>query len=453
MADAGNTPPDKNKSAAFNAAAAPAQPAKPHFLALTRLRCTQITVGMKQVERKQEKLRKLQKDPTALMDLLLEKPIRVVMGPDGNAYIIDHHHLALAMLREGYETAPVDIVKDFSQPGADGKKMSMTEFWKTMEDLKYVHPVDANGKKQPVSAIPQRLTALKDDPYRALAGFVRDEGGFKKVDTPFTEFDWADYFRALIPRDELEKDFEKDVDKAVKKAMKLAHLPGAAHLPGYSPHDVNPATTKPKDASTTRAPLVELAKLLPTRIAIAMKIAENKQEKLAKLLKRPQELLDYFLGHPIPAVKGPGGALYAVGRTPLALAMQREGFEKAPVNIVDDFSDCTAAQFWKKMREHNYCRPIDENGREKSVDDIPKRLPTLKDDPYLLLAHRTRDALGKPKPGLPAEEEKWINRLREEIPAKLLEKDFDKALKKAMDIAPPAAPRATPAAPKPGGKP
>ena len=97
--------------------------------------------------------------------------------------------------------------------------------------MNYVYPYDENGKKREIGEIPDSLTKMKDDPYRALAGFARNEGAFKKDWTPFAEFKWADYFRKLIPKELVEKDF----DKALKKAVDLARDPAASHLPGYIP--------------------------------------------------------------------------------------------------------------------------------------------------------------------------------------------------------------------------
>jgi hypothetical protein len=192
---------------------------------LKKLRPTQLAVGLRQVELKQERLRKLAKDKKdKLEDFITERPIRVVMGPDNDAYIIDHHHLGLALMREGHTTAPVEVVADYSG-------LSVAAFWKKMEEMNYVYPYDADGKKRTVGEIPDSLTKMQDDPYRALAGFARNEGAFKKDWTPFAEFKWADYFRKLIPKADVEKDF----DKALKKAVEFAKDPAASHLPGYIP--------------------------------------------------------------------------------------------------------------------------------------------------------------------------------------------------------------------------
>ena len=209
---------DKKTKDDFNAAA----PKHPE-MALDDLLPTQITVGMHAMHHKAERLHDLKDKPKQLKEYLDERPIEVVLGPGGKAYVIDHHHLALALLHEGYKKAQVHIVDDLS------KEPSQEAFWKKMEEKKYVHPYDADGKEQPISAIPKRLKDLVDDPYRSLAGFVRDMGLYKKVTTPFAEFKWADYFRKIIPL----KDVNDNFDNALKLAGMLAGLSSAAHLPGF----------------------------------------------------------------------------------------------------------------------------------------------------------------------------------------------------------------------------
>lgn len=189
---------------------------------VARLRPTQLTVGMLEVKHKRKRLRLLEKRPGELVGFILEMPIRVVLGPAGRAYVIDHHHLALALLKEDFETAPMEIAADYS--GLRGGA-----FWRKMRAKRYVHLYNARGEARPLSALPKSLRALKDDPYRSLAGFVRAAGGFVKTPEPYAEFAWADYFRARIEKRRLAEDFAG----AVKKALRLAGSREAAGLPGY----------------------------------------------------------------------------------------------------------------------------------------------------------------------------------------------------------------------------
>lgn len=189
---------------------------------LSQLRPTQITVGMLEVKHKRKRLRGLEKRPAELVEFILEMPIRVVLGPAGKAYVIDHHHLALALLKEDFQTAPMEIEADFSRLG-------QRAFWKKMISRRFVHPYNARGRERSLRDLPDDLRDLKDDPYRSLAGFVRAAGGFVKTPRPFAEFLWAAFFRERIA----EKWLNHHFDTAVTRAVKLAATRAAARLPGY----------------------------------------------------------------------------------------------------------------------------------------------------------------------------------------------------------------------------
>ena len=186
------------------------------------LRPTQIAVGYKLVKAKRKGLQAREKKPQELVDFILANPIRAVVGPENQIYVVDHHHLAHALLDEGFKTAPVIILDDLST-------LAMPEFWKAMEGKAWLHPFDGKGQEKPFTAIPNKVSKMEDDPYRSLAGFVRLEGGFEKTQTPFAEFVWADFYRKKISLKELKKDF----DEAVKRAKKMASNKDASGLPGY----------------------------------------------------------------------------------------------------------------------------------------------------------------------------------------------------------------------------
>ena len=191
------------------------------------LRPSQIAVGMKLVKAKRKGLRAQEGKPQELVNFILENPIRVIAGPAKQFFIVDHHHLAHALLDEGFKTAPMEILADLST-------LPMVEFWKQMEAKGWLHAFDGKGRKKPVCAIPRKVKDLEDDPYRSLAGFVRLGGGFQKSQTPYAEFLWADYYRNKIPMKALKKDFTK----ALAQAKRLANSPDAAKLPGYMAHAV-----------------------------------------------------------------------------------------------------------------------------------------------------------------------------------------------------------------------
>lgn len=205
-------------------------------IAVKAMRPTQMAVGRKLVKAKRKGLRERERKPQELVDFILENPIRVVLGPGNQIYVVDHHHLAHALLDEGFDTAPVVVIGDLAN-------LAMPEFWKQMEGKGWLHPYDNKGRKRPIRDIPKKISKLEDDPYRSLAGMVRLEGGFQKTTTPYAEFTWADFYRKQIPEKLLKKDFEK----ALHWAKRLASTPEAAALPGYTPKSAAKADKKKTD--------------------------------------------------------------------------------------------------------------------------------------------------------------------------------------------------------------
>jgi hypothetical protein len=190
-------------------------------VAITDLRPTQITVGMREVQEKRARLRK--HPPKKIGAFLGNHMIPVIRGPKDRMYVVDHHHLALALHREGVRDILVSVVADLSGLDADA-------FWTVLDHHSWVHPYDAKGRRRTVRDIPKSVAGLKDDPFRSLAGELRRAGGFAKETTPFSEFLWADFLRRRMKRRLVEKRFRS----AVAEAMKLAKGQDAHYLPGWS---------------------------------------------------------------------------------------------------------------------------------------------------------------------------------------------------------------------------
>lgn len=181
------------------------------------LRPTQLTVGLIEVAEKRESWRKDKKKGKYLGNHM----VPVVIGPKGRPYVIDHHHLARALLDEGQEMVLI-------QPIANLKPLSEEQFWRFLDNAGLLHPYDERGERRAYSDIPKSLRRLKDDPYRSLAGAVRRGGGYAKETRPFVEFIWADYFRgAFRPRD-IRNHWERTLAEAVGLAAQrdLHFMPG-----------------------------------------------------------------------------------------------------------------------------------------------------------------------------------------------------------------------------------
>jgi len=155
-------------------------------------------------------------------DFLAAHPIPAVIGPEGKLYVTDHHHLGRALWEASVETGVFLVEADLSE-------LHPEPFWAEMAARHWVHPIDAQGTRHGVDALPKHIKGLVDDPYRSLAGYVRNAGGFEKTDTAFAEFLWADFFRRRIRIGSKREDF----DRAVRAALELAHSAAAKDLPGF----------------------------------------------------------------------------------------------------------------------------------------------------------------------------------------------------------------------------
>jgi hypothetical protein len=187
---------------------------------LIRLRPTQFSVGYAEVELKAsewKKLKKKQRDHS-----LQSHVFPAVLGPGHEFYIVDHHHLGIALLEEDVKEVWVTKLDDMSW-------LDPPTFWRTMEFRAWTHPYDHRGRRRPYTDMPVKLTRLQDDPYRSLAGLVRAGGGYAKVEAPFAEFLWADFFRPRISA----RQINGRQSQAIRAAIRMAHSKEASYLPGW----------------------------------------------------------------------------------------------------------------------------------------------------------------------------------------------------------------------------
>jgi hypothetical protein len=189
-------------------------------VAILSLRPTQMTVGMREVKEKRKRWREHKSKKEG--ELLGKHMIPVVLGPDKNHYVVDHHHLARALHDEGIEDVLINVIGDLTMVEPDA-------FWGVMDNKHWVYPYDAKGERRHFDELPKSVTELKDDPFRSLAGELRRMGGFAKDTTPFSEFLWADFLRRKMSR----KGVDENFDKALEKALALGKSKDAIYLPGW----------------------------------------------------------------------------------------------------------------------------------------------------------------------------------------------------------------------------
>jgi hypothetical protein len=191
-----------------------------HPVPIDDLRPTQITVGMREVKAKRKAWRA--KASAGGGEFLGRHMIPVILGPKNRPYIIDHHHLALALREEGVKDVLVTVVANLSRLETDA-------FWFVLDNHNWMHPFDDEGRRRSYEEIPKSVKKMIDDPFRSLASELRLVGGFAKDTTPYSEFLWADFLRRRIKRKIVEADFRR----ALEQARKLAKSEDATYLPGW----------------------------------------------------------------------------------------------------------------------------------------------------------------------------------------------------------------------------
>jgi hypothetical protein len=159
-----------------------------------------------------------------------EEPI--VIGPGGIFYVTDHHHLARALYELGVSETYYIIVDNLAD-------LSVNDFWKRMTENNEVYLKDPNGNVITPSNLPTSIKDLSNDPFRSLAGAVRESCGFEKDDKnssgeDYLEFQWADYLRGHCRRLAATKDIDSSFDDATNGALRLAAQKDAMNLPGYT---------------------------------------------------------------------------------------------------------------------------------------------------------------------------------------------------------------------------
>jgi len=178
---------------------------------------------------------------------------------------------------------------------------------------------------------------------------------------------------------------------------------------------------------------VAIASLRPTQVTVGMREVEAKRrEWRAKKEKKAGE----FLGrHMIPVISGPKERYYVIDHHHLARALHDEGVKDVLVTVAADLRGLSRGAFWFVMENRNWTHAYDAEGRRRDYDDMPTSVAELVDDPFRSLAGELRLAGGYAKDTTPFSEFLWADFLRRRMKRKLVERDFDRALKEALKLA------------------
>lgn len=212
-------------------------------LQLSDLMPTQNAVGMDEVVEKTAKIR--EKDDEKLTEYLLERTVPIIIGNNGNFYLIDHHHLSTSLWRaKGDMDLPVQVTRNWNP-------IEGNHFWKAMAANNWVYPFDAmgGGPLNP-STLKKHVKDLDNDIYRSLSWVIRSAYGYVKDpgNAIFAEFKWGNFFRTRVIFKEqltcekncmemtlakIEEADPEDYKEKIAYAMYLATSPEAAGLPGF----------------------------------------------------------------------------------------------------------------------------------------------------------------------------------------------------------------------------
>ena len=191
---------------------------------------------------------------------------------------------------------------------------------------------------------------------------------------------------------------------------------------------------------------VQIMDLAPTQITVGMREVDFRRRRWRK--KHGHEVETFLDTHRVPVILGPDARHYLIDRHHLALALRKEGIWELPVSVVINMNGFGFDEFWANLENHGWTHPFDDEGRQRSYDDMPKSVDDLIDDPFRSLAGALKRAGGYAKDKTPFSEFRWADFLRGRIPRELVDRDFGRALALAMNLA-----ESTQAAALPGWQP
>jgi uridine kinase len=190
------------------------------ILSLDEMNPTQEEIGLVNLAEKSDMLDRLVEQnatafdqPSSLVDYLKRNPIPVVQW-NGKLYVIDHHHLVLALSKKGITSFYAEIVD--IPDNLDADRLALIQ----------------SGRKI-------AWNEMRDNPYRSLASLLRNMGYIRKTGRPHEEFQWARFFQEYFElhlKTPIGQGTLLDFDEReviLRSAIPLAGSAAAAHLPGF----------------------------------------------------------------------------------------------------------------------------------------------------------------------------------------------------------------------------
>ena len=180
------------------------------------LRPTQPEIGKYEIHLKRKKYAKKLKGADHYQQKLeamkVESTAPVIIGPDGNYYLLDHHHTALTLHEMGEKEMYVKVESNWTSLGK-GQSMEkrMVLFWKQLEERNLCYLKSAEGvMMDPLSAaFPKNLLECGDNKLRSLVYLLIKDGTIVKTGIKYDEFYKAEVLQNLgitVTDDDYEKE-------------------------------------------------------------------------------------------------------------------------------------------------------------------------------------------------------------------------------------------------------
>lgn len=169
-----------------------------------RIRPTQALVGMQEIRCKTARYAAM--GSSDLQKYWAKHVVPAVVGLNGDLFITDHHHSALALLLADRKSEDrlmlLNITQDLSASSTLGT------FWAAMlgRDLLWLFDDKDRSPMHP-NLLPTTLARMVNDPYRSLVWAVRNNGGYGAVEgSSYQDFLYAQFLRGydLLPAAGLE---------------------------------------------------------------------------------------------------------------------------------------------------------------------------------------------------------------------------------------------------------
>lgn len=178
---------------------------------------------------------------------------------------------------------------------------------------------------------------------------------------------------------------------------------------------------------------ISIEDLRPTQTTVGFREVEAKRREWREADEKKRSRL--LRHHVIPAVIGPKDRPYIVDHHHFARALLEEKAGCVAVYVRADLSNLPKSEFWTFLDNSAWCHAYDAEGRRCELDDIPKHLADLADDPYRSLVGALIRRGGCAKSPTPFFEFLWADFLRRRIEPKALKHDFDAAVGEALTLA------------------